>query len=273
MPIRYVFSIAIITTFLLGCDNHQRVEAGMKHVTSVSINALPIIMSAVTNEISEINGDNRDAVLSSVCRVAYGEIQPAAFRDEITQAGLIQNNSAKPHSLSLLIQSDNVKPYQTACAAYIITSINTIPNINKYVNQLKDNKGQSIIEYNEKDIINLMPFRLAVARATAELYGKIAADLSDKDAHTMEVYNQKVNRLFAKSAMGYLNTVRKYNEEEMSNHYQLLLLQKGKFTFKSSTGYLMDVNSEGFFVYLYGTPWLANGYILGMTHGIDVEIK
>ncbi|NLS55055.1 hypothetical protein [Hafnia alvei] len=273
MPKKIIFSVALITTFLFGCDMHQKADASTVTSTSFSINVLPVIINAVVNEIPEIKSERRDAVLNGICRVAYGEIKPAALRDDINQAGLTQKISGSADALTKLIQSEDVKSYQTACAAYMITSIEAIPDVNQYVSQRKDKKGQPVIEVNEEAVINLMPFRLGVARATAELYGKLAADLPDKKPLSVDIYNQKIHRLFAQSAAAFLYAVRKYNQEEMNHHYQLLLLQKDKFKFKSSTGYLMDVGFEGVSLYLYGTPWLANGYIMGVTQSIDMTLK
>ncbi|ANC42850.1 hypothetical protein [Hafnia alvei] len=268
-----ICSVAFATIFLMGCDSHLKADVSTVPASSISINVLPVIVSAVFNAVPEINSDNRDAVLNGICRVAYGEIKPTALRDDLNQAGVISKDSVKDNAFTKMIQSEDIKPYQTACAAYMITSIETIPDVNQFVSQHKDTKGQAAIEANEGAVINLMPFRLAVARATAELYGKLAVDLSEKKAQSMEMYNQKIYRLFNQSAEGYLNNVRKYNQEEMGHRYQLLLLQKGRFTFKSTTGYLIDVSQKGMSVYLYGTPWLADGYVLGVVHKADFDMK
>lgn len=268
-----ICSVAFATMFLMGCDSHLKDDISTVSASSISINVLPVIMSAVVSELPQINSDSRDAVLNSICRVAYGEIKPTALRDDLNQAGIIKKDSVKANTFTKLIQSEDIKPYQTACAAYMITSIETIPDVNQFVSQHKDTKGQAEIEANEEAVINLMPFRLAVARATSELYGKLAVDLSEKKAQSMEMYNQKIHRLFNQSAAGYLSNVRKYNQEEMGNRYQLLLLQKGRFIFKSTTGYLMDVSQKGMGLYLYGTPWLADGYILGVNHNVYVDVK
>lgn len=268
-----ICSVAFATIFLMGCDSHLKADVSTVPASSISINVLPVIVSAVFNAVPEINSDNRDAVLNGICRVAYGEIKPTALRDDLNQAGVISKDSVKDNAFTKMIQSEDIKPYQTACAAYMITSIEAIPDVNQYVSQRKDKKGQPVIEVNEEAVINLMPFRLGVARATAELYGKLAADLPDKKPLSVDIYNQKIHRLFAQSAAAFLYAVRKYNQEEMNHHYQLLLLQKDKFKFKSSTGYLMDVGFEGVSLYLYGTPWLANGYIMGVTQSIDMTLK
>ncbi|QIP94548.1 hypothetical protein HAP32_05176 (plasmid) [Serratia fonticola] len=278
---RIIFFVALVSTLLLGCDSQQRAEASTASVASVRINALPIIMGVLAGEVPEMDWGSRDKVLNQVCRVAYGEISPKAFRDDLRQAGFIHNdnekaqkgNEKKVNSFTRLVQSEDVKPYQTACAAYVITSTEKIPDVNLYVAQKKDAKGQPAVEINEEAVINLMPFRLAVARATAELYGKLAASLPSKGTQSMDMYNQKIHSLFAQSAGVYLDAIRKYNQEEMTHQYQLLLLQKGKFTFKSSTGYLVDYSDEGLNLYLYGTPWLANGYIMGVIHGVDIEMR
>ncbi|QIP94572.1 hypothetical protein [Serratia fonticola] len=277
---KIIFPAAIFSMVLFGCDNNQRAEASIVTAASVSINPLPIIMSLVVGEIPEISKGDRDSVLNQVCRVAYGEIKPIVFRDGIRQAGLVQEGNEdaqkineKANAFTRLVQSNDVKLYQTTCAAYMIASTEVIPDVNQYVTRKKDAKGQPVIEANEEAVINLMPFRLAVARATTELYGKLAADLPEKKAQSMEMYNQKIHRLFSQYAAGYLDTVKRYNQQEMSHRYQLILLEKSKFTFKSSTGYLVDVNPQGMNVFLYGTPWLANGYIMGVVRSIDIIQK
>ncbi|MBC6558697.1 nitrogen fixation protein NifZ [Citrobacter braakii] len=270
MSKKTVFAAAIITTLLLGCDSQPRAEAGAPSGGPVSINPLPVIMSVVAGEVPELTPGNSEAVLNRVCQVAYGEVKLPAFREEINQSGIVKE---KQGALEQLLKSDDIAPYGTICAAYMIQSVATIPDVNQYVTQQKNADGQTVSRADEAAVINLMPFRLAVARATAELYARIAADLPEKKAQSPEQYNQKIQGLFSRSAAGYLETVRKYNKEEINHRFQLLLLQKGKFTFRSSTGYVMDISTEGMNLYLYGTPWLANGYILGMTNGVAVMLK
>lgn len=265
-----IFVAAIISTLLLGCDSQPRAEATPLSRTSVRINPLPAIMNVVAGVVPDLNLNNNEVVLNHVCRVAYGEVKPAAFRDEINQLGIAKG---KDGAFAQLIQSDEVKPYQTVCAAYMIQSVAAIPDVNQYVTQQKNLDGQPVVKANEEAVINLMPFKLAVARATAELYARIAVDLPGKKMQSVEMYNQKIHHLFAQFAASYLENVRTYNKEEMNHRYQLLLLQKGKFTFKSTTGYVLDITHEGMNLYLYGAPWLANGYVLGVTHGVDITLK
>lgn len=264
------FATIIVVALLLGCDGQSRVEASPSSGVTVNINALPIIMNVVAGVVPELNLNNGDAVLNRICRVAYGEVKPSAFRGEINQSEI---SKEKGGALVRLVQSDNVETYQAVCAAYMIQSAASIPDVNQYVVQKKNANGQPLIEANEEAVINLMPFRLAVARATAELYARIAVSLPEKKVQPVEIYNQKIHRLFAQSAAGYLETVRKYNIEEMKHRYQLLLLQKGKFSFKSATGYVLDINSEGVSLYLYGAPWLANGHILGVIHDVEITLE
>lgn len=269
MSKKTVFAAAIITTLLLGCDSQPRAEAGAPSGPPVNINPLPIIMNMVFGEVPELTPGNSEAVLNRVCQVAYGEVKPAALRDELSQSGALKE---KDSAFTQLVKGDDIKPYQTICAAYIIRSVGVIPDVNQYVTQQKNAEGQLTTKADEAAVINLMPFRLAAARATAELYAKIATDLPEKKSQSTEMYSQKASSLFAQSAANYLETVRKYNKEEMSHRYQLLLLQKGKFTFKSTTGYVLDITPEGMNLYLYGTPWLAEGYILGMIHSVDITL-
>lgn len=266
---RTIFSAIMFSAILLGCD-YNRAEATSPSPAAVNINSLPSIMGGVAGVVPELNQNNSETVFNNVCRVAYGEIKPAEFRDEISQSGAAKG---KEDAFTKLVQSNDIKPYQTVCAAYMIQSAGTIPDVNQYVTQQKDTAGQPVIKANEEAVINLMPFRLAVLRATAELYARIAVSLPEEKAQSVEIYNQKISRLFTQSAEDYLETVRKYNKEEMNNRYQLLLLQKGRFTFKSENGYVLDISPEGVNLYLYGTPWLGNGYIFGVVHHIDITLK
>ncbi|CAD5360634.1 conserved protein of unknown function (plasmid) [Enterobacter cancerogenus] len=268
---KFIIAAFLTSTLLSGCDSNYYTDNEV--VPSTSVNIMPVIMKAIDSKIPEINERGREDVFNLICRVAYGEIKPSSFKDEIIQAGLIQNESEHEEVFTQLMQGEDVAPYQAVCAAYMIVSIRTIPDVDQYVSHRKDAKGQSLMVANEEAVINLMPFRLAVARATTELYGKLAAELPEKKVQSIAMYNQKILRLFSQSAAGYLNTVKKYNQEEMGHHYQLILLQKGKFSFKSSTGYYMDVSPLGVNLFLYGTPWLGGGYVMGMMHSIDITIE
>lgn len=271
MSKKHIFATAIITILLFGCDRQPHMGVNIyPSGGQVSINPLPVIISVVADEVSELDLNHRDTVFSRVCRVAYGEVKPSAFREEFNRSR--EADKEKLSAFSRLLQSDDITPYQTVCAAYMIKSATSIPDVNKYVTYQKNADGQTVIKSNEEAIVNLMPFRLAVVRATAELFAHIAEELPEKKAMSGEMYNQKIHRLFVQSASDYLETVRKYNKEEINNKYQLLLLQEGRFVFKSSTGYMIDITTERLSLYLYGTPWLANGYILGLIHNIDITI-
>lgn len=269
MQKKIIFTIIMITSLLLGCGDNNA-EASSSPSPSVNINILPVIMDVVAGVVPEIYLNNNDGILNRVCSVAYGEIKPEVFRKEINQSG---RSGEKEGVFAQLMQSDDIKRYQTVCAAYMIQSAGIIPDVNQYVTQQKNAAGETVIKADENSVISLMPFRLAVARATAELYARIAAGLPEKKGQLTEIYSRKAYNLFAESSADYLETVRKYNKEEINHKYQLLLLQKGKFMFKSSTGYIVDITQEGMNLYLYGTPWLADGHILGIIYSTEVVLK
>ncbi|MEF9709359.1 hypothetical protein RBH39_23800 [Escherichia coli] len=259
-----IFKVTIISMLLLGCEGNG--DAMAKDTVKVSINPLPVIMNVVAGKVSELNLNDSNTVLNRVCQVAYGEINLSAFKEEVNKSG---SDMKKQSKFFQLVQSDDLNSYKTVCAAHIIQSVATIPDVNKYVTQEKNDDGQSVFRTNEKAVIDLMPFRLAVARATAELYARIAASLLEEKALSTEMYNQKINKLFSQAAADYLETVGKYNKEDSNHRYQLLLLRKGRFIFKSDSGYLVDINDNNMNLYSYGTPWLTGGYVLGAIHSID----
>lgn len=141
----------IVATILLGCDSRHNAEAKPFSV-SVDMNTLPVIIRSVSEVIPELNQSNRDTVFNLVCRVAYGEVKPAILREEINKQGIIKENS-----LTQLVQSDDIKSYQTVCAAHIIQSAGTIPDVNKYVTEQKNADGQMVIKADEAAVINYNP--------------------------------------------------------------------------------------------------------------------
>lgn len=260
-------SLAIALTLLTGCDDENRFNSSMEagpESSEVKVNALPLIISAANKIVPELNIDNSDVVFNRVCNVAYGELKIDAFKNELKQAYADKNNKDKQIVIPDALNSDDIKSYQAVCAAYVIRSSEIIPNVNQFVTEHKNGDGQNDVKADEAAVINLMPFRLAVAIATAELYARIAVDLQAKKINSIETYTQSANSLFTQYASQYLEKIQTYHKENINDKYQLLLLQKGNFLFKSNTGYVVNIDNQGLSVYWYGTPWLANGYLLGM---------
>jgi hypothetical protein len=273
MTKKIIFFTTFIAILLVGCDGQNKTKVS-KPALSIKMNVQPLITEVISRTLPGLSVANRDELLNQVCKVAYGQIKPAEFVDETKNIEYVQSLRDKNDIFSQMIQTGDVILYQAVCASYVLNSTKSIPDINKYIKFKKDSKGESQInEVDQTAIINLMPFRLAVARANAELYGKIAANLAEDEPQTRIFYVEKIQKLFVIYAQNYLSTVTQYKREDINHHYQLLLLQRGRFNFKSVTGYLMDVTSEGDNLYYYGVPWLANGYILGAQNIINIKVE
>ncbi|OPB00919.1 hypothetical protein BFW87_00470 [Pseudomonas fluorescens] len=258
---------------LAGCDDmsHHRADNIVSH--SVALPALPIIQGAVMALVPTVAGQRNDLMMRQVCELARGESSQEQVSQTLRQQGIELNNIPQQgHPLSLLVNPDRPQRV-TACAAYIATSVMTLPKTSEFMVEAKAEAAGTIkttaLVVDPQKLNRFLDVQLAVAKADAELFALIATELEKSLGLTLEQYNQNAQSLFAAIAPAYLQRVKELYASGQGTDFTLLEYSDSDFKFRSNSGYLFEYGYDGLNLSMNRTPWYGEGKLLGKIYLLD----
>jgi hypothetical protein len=210
--------------------------------------------------VPQLSSVKNGELLNEVCSVSY-EVKTQADLDNWLKSNFtdVDKLSEKNPNYGILTGKDKTAQ-RSSCAAWLSFSISFIPSVDDFTT--KDKEGK-IISVDENSIASLMPIRLAIARTNAEIFAAIAKKLDGKKSLSLQSAIKIIRDSFEENALRYLSTVKSYAMQENGRTFQLILLQKGRFVFQDSGGYLFDANTDGVNLFWHGVPWLSKGKLQG----------
>lgn len=260
-----VFALFVVS-LLSGCDS----AIGGDGRVGVRQNSYPLIVDTVSQLVPQLGGTKNGDLLNEICSVVYGVKSQAELgswlKNNFTDAEILSEENVH---YNVLTGKDKVAQ-RTTCAAWLSLTINDIPNVDNFATKDKDGKLYNV---DEKAVVSLMPLKLAVARTNAEIFAAIATKLDDKKPLSYQVAKERISALFEESVPRYLASVKAYTAQENSRVFQLILLQKGRFVFQDSGGYLFDVSSENINLFWHSVPWLSKGKLQGKDYFISIAAE
>lgn len=231
-------------------------------------NSFPIILDAVMDIVPTFSHPKKNELLNEICKVSYG-INEQKDLDEWVSKNIADTEKVDEGMPDYEILSGKNKPAQLAvCAAWLSVNMSIIPDVDFYAHRDKNGK---VTGFDEKSIHSLMPIRIAVARINAELFSSIARTLEGKNEISRSVAKKIITDAFKKNSPSFLEKVKTLTAHENSRVYELILLQKGRFVFRQSDGYLFDISNEGVSLSLHGVPWLSKGKLLGNEYFVKIS--
>lgn len=263
----------LLLIFLTGCDemSHDRTDKTASNI--VALPALPIIQSAVMALVPTVAGQRNDLMMRQICALARGEASQEQVNQTLHQQGIeLKNIPLQDHPLSLLVNSDQPARI-TACAAYIATSVMTLPKASEFMVKAQANTTETpkfeefVIDPQKLDYF--LSVQLAVANADADLFTLIATELEKSNGLTLEQYNQKVQSLFSAMAPVYLQWIKKFYSRNQDSTFTLLEYSNTDFKFSSNSGYLFEYSYDGLNLSFNRITWYGEGKLLGKTYFLD----
>ncbi|MFZ4832386.1 hypothetical protein [Rouxiella sp. Mn2063] len=264
--------------FLAGCDGaYQKTpeKTPAKTVShGIALPALPVIQGAVAALMPTVNGQRNDLMMSQVCALARGESTQEQVNQVLQQQGIdLRNIPNQGHPLSLLVNSD---PSQriTACAAYIATSVMTLPKTSEFMVMTETNisktKKANTLDIDPAKLEHFLRLQLTIAKADADIFALIATELEKSPGLTLAQYKQNAQKLFIIIAPTYLQRVKELYSSEQDIQFKLLAYSDSEFQFTSNNGYLFSYGYDGLSLSYDRIPWYSAGMLLGKTYLLDV---
>ncbi|MBO3275488.1 hypothetical protein [Pseudomonas schmalbachii] len=272
-------SVLLGMTVLAGCNQGHAPASDAATVQRnwLSIPALPIIEDAVFSLSPKFKGQRNPQVMTQVCGLARGELtqeQVNTFldRQNVDAAKLPRQG----HPLSLLVSGDK-SAQTTACAAYLATAVLSTVDIGEFAQTVEapatdkaDKKAadKPALQLDSARLNASLPIKLAEARANADVFALIAAELQRRPGLTAREYREEARQLFSKLAPAYLERVKLQLPKDAS--YKLERMSAEHFTFSNSHGAVFDFGGEGLTLRQNNVVWYGQGKLLGMDYPLQV---
>lgn len=298
-------STIILLMGLTGCDIQKVPLIAMAPQRQlVMIPALPIIQESVFALSPTFGGQRNVEAMKQVCGLARGELKQEQVDAFLKQQKLDPTKLPKQgNSMSLLVNGDKAAQ-TTACAAYLATTVllpveaseflrsavpsaarpELAPEGGKALGAVSPDSGvmntsavpasakalvQPVLQIDNKSLALVLPIKLAEARANADVFALIAAELQRRPGLTVEQYRELSRHLFSRLAPIYLDRI-KVQIPSANATFKLIDLNTDRFAFSSSTGSIFEFGVDGLVLRQSGVVWYGQGKLLGMDYPLQV---
>ena len=261
-------------------------------VKSVSMPVANIITDALTGMTPLVDGKRSEFLMQQVCGLARGELS----EDQINQtlaANNINREQLANSPLVLLVNHD-LLAQQMTCAAYLATSLLQPVDVKAYfsqkpaeakVNSAKDGAfwhswfnelektdkpGDMSLTFDSTRFGADMRIRLAMAKATAQLYAVVAANLSATAPLSWGEYQQRVAEIMADYAGEYLKSVKSFYLTGSKVPVVVEQIHGNDYRLKQGTGDRLEQLEGQTLLYSQGVKWLGEGMIFGRMESVPV---
>ncbi|MNZ95467.1 hypothetical protein D3C78_1146150 [compost metagenome] len=245
------------------------------------------------------NGQRNPQIMEQVCGLATGE-----FRQEQVNAFLEKQHvdaariPREGSSLSLLVNGDKASQ-TTACAAHLATTVlspvdageimtlvypTPAPEKDKALAEAESGKAPKkveqetsvsqpaapVLKLDNARLTQALPMKMAEARANADVFALIAAELQRHPGRTVPEYRQQVRELFVRLAPVYLERI-KLQLPPANVTYKVTQIDAERFAFNSSTGASYEYSGDGMTLRQNGVIWYGQGKLLGQEYPLQVS--
>lgn len=264
----------LLTVFLLGlfalagCDKGTVPPSTNVQRHWVEVPALPIIQEAVFSLAPSFNGQRNPKLMEQVCGLASGEL-----RQEQVNAFLAQQRvdplqiPTQGSPLSLLVNGDK-SSQTTACAAHLATTVLSAVDAADIITTTNAS-GTPALQIDNARLNQVLPVKIAEARANADVFALIAAELQRRPGLKVSDYRQQAKDMFVRLAPVYLERVKQ--QLPLANvTYKVSQIDAERFSFNTSTGASYEYAGDGLVLHQNGIVWYGRGKLLGREYPLQV---
>lgn len=284
---------AVLLAGLAGCSPQGAPSAStVPQRPMASIPALPIIQESVFALAPTFGGRRSHDAMEQVCGLARGEL-----RQEQVNAYLRSRNvdpSVLPRqgdSWALLVGGDKAAQ-STACAAYLATTVLLPIDADTLIRMgmkstapaqrsngeagtpesspaAPGETGRSLHWIEAENLALELRTRLAEARANADVFALIAAELQRRPGLSVDQYRELAQQMFGRLAPFYLERIRT-RLPPPGVTYRLLSLNGERFAFRGSNDASFEFGADGLVLRQNGVVWYGQGKLLGNDYPLEV---
>lgn len=275
MNVKTIFVSTLVTLLALaGYDKFLVNRPADVKSNWLKIPALPVIHDAVF-ELSPLFDGRRNApVMEQICALARGEVRQEQVNVFLKQQGIdALTLPRQSNPLSLLVNGDQVSQ-TTACAAFLATTVLSMVNVGEFTRPVTTTEANGAPEKPNLEVDNallasVLPVKLAQARANADVFALIAAELQRTPGLTIPQYRMRAEQLFSRLAPTYLQRIRD-QLPPAGTQFKLLQMDESRFLFSSSVGSVFEFGSNGLILNQGGIAWYGEGKLLGQDYPLQV---
>lgn len=252
--------------------------------TGVRLNlpALPIIRNAVFALVPTFEGKRDAQITAQICGLARGELTQGQVNTFLGQRSIDPAKLPRSgHPLALLVNGDKAAQ-TTACAAYLATSVLLAPNDSEYMKSVSvtdkapaatakgKNKpaSRTVQQLDTAALGQVLPVKLAVARADADLFALIASELQRQPGLTLGEYRNQAMQLFTRLAPLYLERIKAQMPKGV--RFDMERLDGGAMVFRGSDGSRFDFDGNNLRLTQSDMLWFGEGKLMGQDYTLSV---
>lgn len=251
-----------------------------------------IITDALSGMTPLVGGKRNDFLMQQVCGLARGELSDEQINQTLAANNIDREKIA--NSPFFLLVNHDLLAQQMTCAAYLATSLSQPVDMKAYFSQKPAETKNSPAEESsfwrnwfsqlkKTDIPDDMPLtfdstrfladmsiRLAIAKATAQLYAVIDANLMTTAPMNWSAYQQRVAEIMADYAGEYLKSIKNFYLSGSKTPVVVEHIQGNNYVIKQGASDRLEQLDGQTVLYSQGIKWLGEGMIFGKMDSVPI---
>lgn len=254
-----------------------------------------VITDTLLSMTPKVNGKRDDFLMQQVCALGDGKKTYNEVLNTLEANGVGIATFQEANEMKALLQENNTANQQTACTAWIASSLYDVVktsawyDVKKVVEPAREEEASSgwmfwkekkvvkpalereIQELNIARFKNDVSVKMTIAQANAELYSFIASNLTGDLNKNWSYYQDKISGTIASYSPKYLNKIKKLRANQSQSHFLFTSVTNKGFYAMNTEG--IELLQEGGVSVLKvrGVEWLGNGKILGKEYFVSVN--
>ncbi|WP_219268463.1 hypothetical protein [Pseudomonas sp. Xaverov 259] len=265
----------VLLPLLNGCDapsiSAQDSTPDSAQQRWLDVPALPIMQKAVL-AIKPTIEPQRDAwAMQNICGLARGDRSEHQVNQALTHAGVDLSKTPEKDSLLDVLVRGNTAQRSTICAVYLVKTLLSPPLASDFMsmpgtaakNASTGKPEQPTVD--KQQLNQTLAAKLAVAKASADVFALIASQLQQVPGLTVEQYHSRTQLMFSSLAPAYLKRVRELYAAQGVD-YLLTEFSDERFAFRSSDGSAFEFSRSGMTLKFNNITWIGDSQLLGKAY-------
>jgi hypothetical protein len=264
-------------------------DAQQLPVKSISFPTWNLISQTLNDMTPLLDGRRNDFLLGQVCGLARGELNSESVKNRLLAHHLDPDVLAAGDSPWALLLNNNLQAQRVVCAASLATSLFQPVQIESYLENIAAmeqppkaenpsgwafwRKSESSVSAPKKATLQLdrarfiqdLQSREALAKATAQLYALVSANLPTGEPLSWSDYQQRVVVTMVNYAPDYLRSIGQFYQQDRERPLRLQRLSGNDFEVSGPTGDVIVQQAGVTTFYSQGVTWFGDGKVLGKT--------
>lgn len=253
-------------------------------VKSVNMPVANVISQALTGMTPLIEGKRNPFLMQLVCALARGEMTQEQVNQVLKDNNIMVESLSDNRSALSLLANKDLLAQQMSCSAYLATSLFEPASLKNYLTkkpldaeQKTAKEGKAIptmkaVTFDAGQFNADMEVRLAIAKATAQMYAVIAANLAESPPLTWGQYQQRVAEIVADYAEEYLKSIAAFYAADSKAPLESEAIQDNDFRIRNALGDMLEQHDGQTVLYSQGVKWLGEGRIFGKIDVVPVTV-